>query len=282
MAYGLILPEEVRTTQPRARVRFNAGNPLTRDLRFLVDRRVDVVANNVATTAPVVLSRGNSAQHGAYEAFTHDGTSYLSFPHSAGYDINGPLTLLWIGVVTNFTDFRMLITKTSGNGASNNPFELRADQPSGGLRLTRANAVGFSAWTSSAITAGALQVVVVTQGGNLGNDDGTSFWINGQSQSFSRPSSNTSGNATGNTQPLLIGRRDDGYPTLGETVLAASWARVLSDAEIRDISRNPWQLFEPDDTPTFYSLGSAIPTLSLPGVTEITATSARPRVYLTY
>lgn len=37
--------------------------------------------------------------------------------------------------------------------------------------------------------------------------------------------------------------------------LVLMWDRALSDAEIATISRNPWQVFEPDDAPVFYSAG---------------------------
>ena len=52
-----------------------------------------------------------------------------------------------------------------------------------------------------------------------------------------------------------------------------------------DLVRNPWQLFAPAPS-RFYLIPTApvltIPTLSNPGVTDITATAARPQVTLTY
>ena len=57
--------------------------------------------------------------------------------------------------------------------------------------------------------------------------------------------------------------------------------RALSDEELRDIDGSPWQLFRAEPV-RIYSLPPVIPTLSSPGVIDITATSARPQVTLTY
>lgn len=63
----------------------------------------------------------------------------------------------------------------------------------------------------------------------------------------------------------------------------AEFREALSDDEIVSLSRNPWQLFEPRRILVPVSVGGAtIPTLSLPGVTEIGTTSARPRVTVTW
>ena len=67
--------------------------------------------------------------------------------------------------------------------------------------------------------------------------------------------------------------------------VAAFFDTALDDAEVFELSRNPWQLFAPAPS-RFYLIPTApaltIPTLSSPGVTDITATAARPQVTLTY
>ena len=65
--------------------------------------------------------------------------------------------------------------------------------------------------------------------------------------------------------------------------LDALWSRALLEDEIRSLSGNPWQLLRADPV-RIYSLPPVltIPTLSSPGVTDITATAARPQVTLTY
>ena len=59
----------------------------------------------------------------------------------------------------------------------------------------------------------------------------------------------------------------------------------LDAAGVADLYANPWQLLDPAPS-RFYLIPTApvltIPTLSAPGVTDITATAARPQVTLTY
>lgn len=58
----------------------------------------------------------------------------------------------------------------------------------------------------------------------------------------------------------------------------------LSGPEVQALSLNPWQIFKPRRSViySFPSGGITIPTLSLPGVQDITATGARPKVTLTF
>ena len=65
-------------------------------------------------------------------------------------------------------------------------------------------------------------------------------------------------------------------------MLSLVWGRALLDAEIAEVNDNPWQLFAPQKA-TFFSLpGTSGPVLSAPTVTDITSTSVRPRVTITY
>lgn len=59
----------------------------------------------------------------------------------------------------------------------------------------------------------------------------------------------------------------------------------LTDSEARAILHDPWMIARPSRRPVIYSFpsgGITIPTLSLPGVQDITATGARPKVTLTF
>ena len=66
--------------------------------------------------------------------------------------------------------------------------------------------------------------------------------------------------------------------------LAGLFKREMCQSEVEFFSRNPFQLLKPR-RPILYSFpsgGITIPTLSLPGVQDITATGARPKVTLTF
>lgn len=65
-----------------------------------------------------------------------------------------------------------------------------------------------------------------------------------------------------------------------EIYLFARWARRLSASELAQVTRNPWQLFSP--LPRHYTAGPTIPVLSAATVIDITSTSARPRVTVTF
>lgn len=64
----------------------------------------------------------------------------------------------------------------------------------------------------------------------------------------------------------------------------ATWSRPLTVDEHRAWHENPWQILRAQPRRIFFDLGAAspLPTLSLPGVTDIGTTSARPRVTVTY
>lgn len=55
----------------------------------------------------------------------------------------------------------------------------------------------------------------------------------------------------------LLNRKPGGTqtPTTLPVYIAAAWSRVLTDGELQSLALNPWQLFEPENDPVFYSLG---------------------------
>lgn len=83
----------------------------------------------------------------------------------------------------------------------------------------------------------------------------------------------------------LFGLGPSGSTThwLGAAAMFAAWPRALSQSELGGVADNPWQLFRPRRTLVPMSSGAAtFPALSLPGVTDVTSTSARPRVTVTW
>ena len=76
---------------------------------------------------------------------------------------------------------------------------------------------------------------------------------------------------------------DSAVSFMGGVFLVVLYGRAMVDDEIDEIDANPWRIFRADPV-RIYSLPPVltIPTLSAPGVTDITATAARPQVTLTY
>ncbi len=88
-------------------------------------------------------------------------------------------------------------------------------------------------------------MLVATQGGNLASAAGSALWIDGVYYAVT-PSHGTTGVATGNTEPLLLGTRSDTYSYMrGSMALAMGFPRVMRDQEIASLSDNPWQVFAP-------------------------------------
>jgi len=214
---------------------------------------------------------------------------YASFAHNPAYSILGGLTLVWSGVVDDVSTYRMLIAKSSGNGATANPFELRVDASSGYLRLTRANGPGaYSSWTSSvSVPLGVPITIVISHGDDCATNAGLNACVNGQTVALvSDPFVHANaGPAIGNTEPLLIGRRADGYYSKGSCSLVAGFGKVLPFSVQREISANPWQIFkgESDDwmlkssgvasqpiNPSLYTNTQSLysPTVSQSGITQ--------------
>lgn len=77
---------------------------------------------------------------------------------------------------------------------------------------------------------------------------------------------------------------DTTAPFTGEISLAAGGGRYITASTMDALARDLSVLLEPEPrVPVFFSLpSSGIPTLSLPGVQDITAVSARPRVTLSF
>ena len=176
---------------------------------------------------------------------TLDGSQAVQFASHDDYSITGALTLLWFGTLTDYANYNMLITRSSGNGTSGNPFSLYVEQSAGSVTLVRSSS-SYSIWTSAsaAVPIGAPAVVVVTQGGELSNSIGTGLFVNDTPVTFSPLVLYGSGNAIGNADPLYVGKRADGLYHKGSTGLIVGWDRVLSRQEISYYSKNPWQIFD--------------------------------------
>ena len=193
--------------------------------------------------------------------FNGTATSYarLYGPASA-YDILGPLTLMWVGSISDVATYNMLITRSFSNGATNNPFELRLN-PSGGVQILRANAAGYSAFISTANVPINTPVVIIVQSDNTG----TNFFINGN---YEHSTGIIAYPTSAGNLPLSLGRRDDGSYSTNHTALAVGWPRILSRKEVDDLTANPWQLFQAPRRKLYLAASSAGPTTGTLAVTE--------------
>jgi hypothetical protein len=243
MSFALRLKSRPRNTQPKGIAGFGAfGRPA-----FAVvcsDGVIDYANDSIGViSAAAKLAVVPRAEKGA---LFPSGSCYVSLPTRPQYNLLYALTLVWVGVIDTLAQYQFLIARAAGNGSTNNPFEFRVNN-GGGMQLLRANDSGYySTWvTTQSPPVGRPVVLVATHGGNLANAVGASLWINGVSYAATQTYT-TSGVATGNSEPLLLGTRGDNYSYMRGSVSAAiGFPRVLSDSEIKDISANPWQVFAP-------------------------------------
>lgn len=110
-----------------------------------------------------------------------------------------------------------------------------------------------------------------------------SLWVNGSKLTRTGGSAlTTNSNRTNSTAADAVGIRQNA----GAGMLAFfAWDRQLPDDEKRALFVDtPWQLFRPYVHRFYLDLGAgggpSIPTLSLPGVQDVTQTTARPKVTL--
>lgn len=105
-------------------------------------------------------------------------------------------------------------------------------------------------------------------------DGEQTLWINGVRQS---------GSGTQSTNVFQSRNEFRIRSSCAITVLAGCANRAYSDADLRSLHANPWQLFAPRAIRVFVpAAGPSIPTLSAATAIDITSTSARPRVTITF
>lgn len=117
----------------------------------------------------------------------------------------------------------------------------------------------------------------------VGLRDGTSakVFLDGKNETNSVLGAFTSSPDT--TGPTYIsGVSGSSRAMTGGNALSFVWNRALSDAEVAEVSRNPWQLFAPERRVTYFFPASGIPTLSAATAVSIGSTTATPRVTLTF
>lgn len=139
----------------------------------------------------------------AYQAaLEFDGTDdYVNIPHSSKLDVTGNITIeAWV-YLHNYSDFNMIVTKTTGNGGTNNTYQFRIEQTTGLLRFLHRSGGSTKAFElADPVPLNTWTHVVVKKS----TADGVLF-INGNRKLFL----GGGGTSTSNTNDVKIGSRDD-------------------------------------------------------------------------
>jgi hypothetical protein len=172
-------------------------------------------------------------------ALSFDGVDdYVSAPDDTALDILGDITIsAWV-YLTRGGSYQAIVTKCVGGGARNNPFDFRTTwhaEPD--LAFVRADAVAHErVYGTVALAMGQWYHVSVRV-----ENDVPDFYVDGlitgkyADTTFTRT-------PTGNANPLLIGRRDDGLYLNGLIDEVRVYNRALSGSEIMALVPEPTAL----------------------------------------
>lgn len=167
-------------------------------------------------------------------SFDRNYSTYVSVPDDASLNITGDITIsAWV-YFTRGGSYQAIVTKCVGNGPRNNPFDFRTDtsaEPR--LALVRADARGHErVYSNKAISLNEWHHVLVRMENKVPD-----FYVDGV-VTGKWPNVPFTKTPTGNTKPLLIGRRDDGLYFNGIIDEVAIYNRALSAEEIQEHYQN--------------------------------------------
>ncbi|MCK5612961.1 right-handed parallel beta-helix repeat-containing protein [Candidatus Pacearchaeota archaeon] len=181
------------------------------------------------------ISGAQWSTDGVNGALSFDGfNDYVSIPNSPELNITGDIT---ISARIYFTrggsgegSEQAMVTKTVSNGAYNNPFDFRtgvgAEPP---LRLVRADASGHECVYSTKLIPIKSWHHGLVRVENTVGDFYVDSVITGKTGGLTK-------NPTGNSNPLLIGKRADGLYFSGSLDDVRIYNRALSEDEIRALA----------------------------------------------
>jgi hypothetical protein len=176
-------------------------------------------------------------------------SSHLAFASIDDYNVLGEVTAIALVRHATTTTQGVVIHKCESSGGTNTPFGLLIES-SGAVSFNRSNASGsrpFRVWASSAtLTVNQLAVIAATQGSDM--SIAPKFFIDGALDSG--PATNLydgagSGAPTPTPVSLKLGNRTDNLSRFnGEIYDVLVLRRALSAAEIADLSRNIWAIWQ--------------------------------------
>ena len=266
---GLILPRRF-TSQPQGAVEIDWGNPLTRGLKVVHNfRGLSFRLNQVTNGRFSLVGSGFGG-----------GSEGLEFLANASY-ITTPLN------TTDFTNSATIIgvlknkNSTPTEGQTGFPWNVNSNSLGTHYPHTN-NTIYYSSFRGASrfyflpsVSIPYTEKHVLAETVN-GSTPSSSVYVNGNLVNMYGGAFTFSP-----VTPMRIGYNDQATPYVGTIYAIFVWNRELSANEIANFSRNPWQIFRAPKRTLYFDVSTpGIPTLSLPGVDQITTTGARPYVSL--
>ncbi len=213
---------------------------------------IDLVTGQVATVFSGAPTWSMTSDGPASEIDSIDG---WQLAHHPSYNLIGEMSIIWRGVIDTGSAFRHFAGKHATGGGTNNPFDFRtSNAASPKASLTRATAAGANTYAGPVLPLGKLFTIAVSQN-TLVNGDVT-FYLDGV-PSAGVLTGGASSFVTGNTEPLLFGRRADGVVQLDgrqsllcgfqKGVGAGAASLPLTDVQHLQFAHNPFGPFRMAD-----------------------------------
>lgn len=255
----MIWTSKTRQRQPRGAVRVNWANPLSRALVLAVNGNDP--SQNIAQNAPVIAQNGMGTRVGV-------GGVGLAQPSTSASGVRVDSSRLLVGSGGNFTGMTVVIVANPPN-AGGWLMGLCLSAQTGtewyvgwGAQLYGGSSAGtfnINTWAGTGVDVfgvcdGRDHVFAATFPEGAGTT--ASAYVDGVKTTGSVANSlpNT------NSAAYVGGYWANGYAINGMSqYLTLGFNRELSAGEVVSLSKNPWQLFAPERTPVFYSIGGAPP-----------------------
>jgi hypothetical protein len=183
----------------------------------------DSVGNNDGTVLGAGWTTGK-----VNGALSFDGQNdYVSVPDDVSLNITGDITIVaWVNIKQG-SSYQGIVTKCAGSGSINNPFDFRTTNPEPFLTLVRGGLSGHErVYSDKHISLNQWHHVLVRVENKIPD-----FYVDGIITGKWADTIFTK-TPTGNTKPVLIGRRDDGIFFNGLIDEVKIYKRALSAEEI--------------------------------------------------
>jgi hypothetical protein len=251
---NIIVPSR-RLQQPQGLLSVNSNNYSTKDLKFsfIPGANVNLIGDIKATVSSAISGVGIGGRN-----LIGANSGYIAFP-------SHPI----LGYISEFTCLSVCSINTA-NYSANNYFCEGADWIDGisfgtyleSNTLLRANGVGQDSTISNNFLKSDLpQILSVTVKLNVTN--GTKFCLNAKFSSTTI--TNKTPLSSYSLTPQIFRVSNNATVGLANSVggnlfLSNVWTRILSDEEILDLHKNPWQIFTSNNSRSYFDLAVSADT----------------------
>lgn len=246
------------TSKPPAGTPIDRSNPLSRGIVFDApfNEHGGPPVDGVSRMQSTVL--GGAAWRDS-DSIYHDGTDdEVRFNNIYDTNFLGAITVMVIAYQGGNANYRCLASKCQGNGGgtvgNRGPFDIYTDS-NGYIRFNRAGAAGAFCYSTASSIVGATKpyekatYIFTAPDNSIDSHASWGIYVNGKNVWGNSTRTGVSSLVSSADYPISTIRADGGTKFQGFTHLIRVWNRVLSLSEIQEITKNPWQIYQPVTIP---------------------------------